>query len=80
MSEGNSGWDITTMAENLGPLPEVHPRAIVVEQATRALQGRLIDIAAQHRLTDAETLQVVADVAHKWVMSIANGMTRRERE
>jgi hypothetical protein len=51
------------VSDDLGPLPKVHPRALALEKARRELADYLCGWLAAHKLTSAEYLMVLTELA-----------------
>ena len=69
---------MTSENEGLGPLPQIHPRERLVDEAEQQLRMSLISL---HKLglTTGEFLQVVSNVLGGEVRSIARYAIRVER-
>ena len=48
------------MKDDMGPLPEVHPRSVIVRRAETELMGLVIDWHQKHELTLCEQLAIQA--------------------
>lgn len=62
-----------------GPLPKIHPRTFVVDEARLELATALHEICKRHELTVGEALQVVNEVLGGHVASVARASIRAER-
>ena len=66
--------------EDLGPLPRIHPREVLVEEARRDLSSALLEWEKGHdNLTTAEHIKVVTGVFNDHILSMMKFAIRHER-
>lgn len=50
------------MSHDLGPLPKMHPRVMVCQQARNELSSFLLDLMQKHDLTSCEALMLLNEM------------------
>jgi hypothetical protein len=65
--------------DDLGPLPQLHPRFDIVEKAKHELMSAWLRVIENHELTRGEQLKVVTETAQSWAENIARQLIRWER-
>jgi hypothetical protein len=69
-------------ANDLGPLPLIHPREAIVETAKRKLESAVLDVVASEEfkaLTEAEYTKVINLVLSDRIASLMRHLIRIER-
>ena len=71
---------MTNPLDDLGPLPEVHPRERLITTAEDEIRQAIGATLRKHKLTAAEAIQVINTSCSREVSRIAGNIVRKERK